>query len=199
MSKKKIVVDKYKCLSCGLCMQVAPDTFMFDEYAKSSVINPAITDEAKEAKRVCPIQAIDIRDEEEITNEEDFVNENVVPINLDEIKYAGASKVEQQLNKELLQTTLNLNYYQDNYDCMKTIEEIRTKIEELKEITNQEETNYNFIKIKDAKSKIEILEWVLNNAQTLDEKLRPFEVSPEEVSKTIERLKEEDKKRKDII
>jgi ferredoxin len=58
----KVKVDKDKCISCGLCANTCPNTFIMDEDNKSKVIKqPSTKDEevcAKEAIESCPVEAI---------------------------------------------------------------------------------------------------------------------------------------------
>lgn len=56
----KVIVNKDKCIGCGACVAIAPETFDFDEEGISSVINEMVTEKAKEAEEVCPVFAIDI-------------------------------------------------------------------------------------------------------------------------------------------
>ena len=55
-----VKVDKSKCIGCGLCAGMCPDTFIMDEDNKSKVINPEINDCAKNAEQNCPVGAISI-------------------------------------------------------------------------------------------------------------------------------------------
>jgi ferredoxin len=58
----KIKVDKDKCISCGLCVNMCPDYFEFDENNKSKVTKqPKTEQEKKTLKKViesCPVGAI---------------------------------------------------------------------------------------------------------------------------------------------
>lgn len=56
----KVSVDKEKCIGCGACVGMAPDNFTFDDEGKSEVISDEVTDETKEAKEACPVEAIKI-------------------------------------------------------------------------------------------------------------------------------------------
>ena len=55
-----VKVDKNKCIGCGLCAGMCPDTFIMDEDNKSKVINPEVNDCAKNAAQNCPVDAISI-------------------------------------------------------------------------------------------------------------------------------------------
>jgi ferredoxin len=58
----KVKVDKNKCISCGLCANMCPKTFIMDEDNKSEVLKQPNTKEevscAKEAIESCPVEAI---------------------------------------------------------------------------------------------------------------------------------------------
>lgn len=58
--EEKIVVDKEKCLQCGMCTSLASDTFTFDDNGDIKVINEEITEEVKTAADSCPAGAISI-------------------------------------------------------------------------------------------------------------------------------------------
>lgn len=55
-----VKVDKNKCVGCGLCAGMCPDTFRMDMSGKSEVINDATTDCAKNAAENCPVMAITV-------------------------------------------------------------------------------------------------------------------------------------------
>lgn len=55
-----IKVDQNKCIGCGACVAIAPNTFDFNEDGLSTVINDELTNEVKEAEEACPVFAIDI-------------------------------------------------------------------------------------------------------------------------------------------
>lgn len=64
--KKKTKVDEDKCIGCGLCVTIDPDTFELDpETGKSKVKNPQGKDDKKteEAEENCPVDAISIEEE----------------------------------------------------------------------------------------------------------------------------------------
>lgn len=56
--QEKIVVDHNKCLKCGMCASIAPDTFTFGEDGEIKVINDAVTESVKNAINSCPVGAI---------------------------------------------------------------------------------------------------------------------------------------------
>ncbi len=57
---KKIVIDRKKCVGCGLCATIAPKTFKLDKDGKSVVINQEASSEGeiKRALESCPVKAI---------------------------------------------------------------------------------------------------------------------------------------------
>lgn len=55
-----VKVDKNKCIGCGLCAGMCPETFHMDLDGKSEVINDAVTDCAKNAADNCPVEAISV-------------------------------------------------------------------------------------------------------------------------------------------
>lgn len=60
MEDKKLVVNKEKCIGCGLCVSIAGGVFEFDEDGKARVKNE-ISEEEKaiqEAVDSCPVEAI---------------------------------------------------------------------------------------------------------------------------------------------
>lgn len=57
----KITVDKEKCIGCGLCASIAPNSFKLnEEEGKVDPINPPKDDEQtiKSAAESCPVQSI---------------------------------------------------------------------------------------------------------------------------------------------
>lgn len=55
-----VKVDKNKCVGCGMCAGMCPETFQMDLNGKSEVINEAVTDCAKNAAENCPVEAISL-------------------------------------------------------------------------------------------------------------------------------------------
>ena len=57
---KKPIVDKNKCIGCGMCTFTATQTFILGDDGKSSVINPQGDTEELIQKAIdeCPVQAI---------------------------------------------------------------------------------------------------------------------------------------------
>lgn len=62
---KKPVVDEDICISCGLCAEIAPNTFELDEDDISQVIDPQgdPEDKIEEAIESCPVEAISWEEE----------------------------------------------------------------------------------------------------------------------------------------
>lgn len=59
----KIIVDKNKCIGCGLCTAIADKTFRIGKDGKSEVFNQNSDSEEKikEAISSCPVTAISIK------------------------------------------------------------------------------------------------------------------------------------------
>lgn len=57
-----IAVDAEACISCGLCLEIAPKIFILDEQMKSEVIEKAEInlEILMEATRSCPTKAITV-------------------------------------------------------------------------------------------------------------------------------------------
>ncbi len=55
-----VKVNQDKCVGCGLCVNMCPDTFKINQDGKSEVINDKLTSCAKEAAASCPVAAIEI-------------------------------------------------------------------------------------------------------------------------------------------
>ena len=62
---EKVKVDNTKCIGCGACVAIAPETFDFDDDGLSKVINDAVTEDAKSASESCPVEAITVENTEE--------------------------------------------------------------------------------------------------------------------------------------
>jgi len=55
-----VKVDENKCIGCGMCVGLCPETFQMNADGKSEVLNDAVTDCAKNAMENCPVEAISI-------------------------------------------------------------------------------------------------------------------------------------------
>ena len=54
-----IKVDKEKCIGCGACVAIAPDTFKMGSESKPEAFSQnGDKDKAKQAQSNCPVQAI---------------------------------------------------------------------------------------------------------------------------------------------
>ncbi|PIT88808.1 MAG: ferredoxin [Candidatus Magasanikbacteria bacterium CG10_big_fil_rev_8_21_14_0_10_36_32] len=53
-------VDKEKCLGCGSCIAIAPNTFKLSDESKAEIINPEGDSQEiiKQASEACPTEAI---------------------------------------------------------------------------------------------------------------------------------------------
>jgi len=58
----KIKVNKNKCIGCGTCVAIAPESFRIGEEGKAEAIEPPEDGEEKikEAAESCPVGAIEI-------------------------------------------------------------------------------------------------------------------------------------------
>ena len=62
----KVNVDQEVCIGCGMCIDICPDVFKFNEDSKSEVIPEVLAEDLaedvktkmQEAKEVCPVDAI---------------------------------------------------------------------------------------------------------------------------------------------
>ena len=57
----KVEVDKDKCIGCGACTAIAPDTFEFDDDGLAKAVNNEINDDVKTAAEGCPTEAITVK------------------------------------------------------------------------------------------------------------------------------------------
>lgn len=60
---EKLVLDQDKCIGCGACVGIAPESFEFDG-GFSKVKDSTVTDAAISAKDACPTFAISVENEE---------------------------------------------------------------------------------------------------------------------------------------
>lgn len=112
------------------------------------------------------------------------MNTNYVEIDLDEdIEYEGNTPEEKELNKQLFSTMLELNSYQDSYDKMRTVDELKERLENRKQLVHEE-----YIPQEDIlkyEGEIKALEWMLNGSETQDEKLAKLPKASKEDVKII--------------
>jgi ferredoxin len=54
----KIRVDQEKCIGCGLCVSLCPDTFKMSDEGKSEVMDQSNVECATRAVNNCPVSAI---------------------------------------------------------------------------------------------------------------------------------------------
>jgi len=53
-----VKVNQKKCIGCGMCAGLCPETFTMNHDGKAEVIKNEITDCAKNAAENCPVEAI---------------------------------------------------------------------------------------------------------------------------------------------
>ena len=80
---KKVVINKDKCLGCGMCVGIESDVFDFDDDGLAKVNNDNINDDNKEnvnnAIDSCPVAAIEVVDDnnkENVNNTAKVVDDN---------------------------------------------------------------------------------------------------------------------------
>ena len=116
---------------------------------------------------------------------------NKVPIDLDsDVIYKGDNEEIRELTKMLLETTLQLNAYQNDYDKMRNQHEIKELLASLKGQSNEEYLQHTENLI--LKTKIEILEWVLNGSKTEEEywEENTEKLTPQEEKELVENILE---------
>ncbi len=62
-SENKIEIDQEKCISCGTCRTLAPESFQLDEDGRVVPVNQEVDENTEKAEKSCPVDAITIRDE----------------------------------------------------------------------------------------------------------------------------------------
>ena len=59
----KVKVNKDECISCGMCIDICPEVFSYDEEDKSQVtcedVSNQLEEKVLEAKNSCPVDAIE--------------------------------------------------------------------------------------------------------------------------------------------
>jgi len=53
-------IDQNKCIGCGMCAGMCPESFLMNHDGKAEVIKTEVTDCAKSAAENCPVEAISI-------------------------------------------------------------------------------------------------------------------------------------------
>jgi len=65
-NRMKAFVDQDGCISCGLCIDVCPEVFSYNEDDKSQAIDGDIPENcierAEEARDGCPVSVIDLKE-----------------------------------------------------------------------------------------------------------------------------------------
>jgi ferredoxin len=56
-----VKVDQNKCIGCGMCVGMCPETFQMNANHKSEVIKDEVTSCTKEAAENCPVNAITVK------------------------------------------------------------------------------------------------------------------------------------------
>ena len=105
-------------------------------------------------------------------------------LSFDDIDFEGTTREDKQLRRELLDTILELNYYQDNYDRMKTVSEIKVEVEKLEKLIHED-----YVPESDRNTyvgSLKALIWVLNNSLSVEEKEAKLpKASKEEVARIV--------------
>lgn len=59
----KAIVDKEGCISCGLCVNLCPEVFSWDDNGKAegSEVTNEQKERAKDARDGCPVSVIDLK------------------------------------------------------------------------------------------------------------------------------------------
>ena len=55
-----VKVDQNKCIGCGMCAGMCPETFIMSAMGKAEVVNSEASDCAKNAAANCPVEAISV-------------------------------------------------------------------------------------------------------------------------------------------
>ena len=59
----KVKVNKDKCIGCGACAATCPEVFELGDDGLAEVIKDEINDDVKTAAEGCPVEAIEIEEE----------------------------------------------------------------------------------------------------------------------------------------
>ena len=64
----KAIVNQDTCISCGMCIDICPDVFSYNSDSKSVAIDDDISreqlDAVQESRDACPVDAIDVIQED---------------------------------------------------------------------------------------------------------------------------------------
>ncbi len=60
----KVELNHDACVGCGYCFNNAKENFACDDEGYAVLKNSAVTDEARDASEMCPVQAISIIENE---------------------------------------------------------------------------------------------------------------------------------------
>lgn len=55
-----IIIDTSKCIGCGRCTEICPNTFKLNEMGKAEIINQNDINCSKTASDECPMEAIHV-------------------------------------------------------------------------------------------------------------------------------------------
>jgi ferredoxin len=55
-----VKINQEKCIGCGMCAGMCPETFIMGANGKAEVVKNKVTDCAKNAAENCPVEAISI-------------------------------------------------------------------------------------------------------------------------------------------
>lgn len=118
-------------------------------------------------------------------------NKKYVELDLDSIEYTGDTDNEKKLNKMLLETTLQLNWFQDSYDSMKTVDEIKERLNNREEIVKGMKDSIDPNELASYEGEIKVLKWVLNGSHTVEEKESKLpKASKEDIERIIKNFNE---------
>ncbi len=97
---KKIQVEKERCIGCGACVNIASNTFDFDEEGKSEVLsNEYLEDEVVQlAIESCPTSAIsiiDVEEQESINDDTESLDEECCDCEACHCEHCDCSMIEE--------------------------------------------------------------------------------------------------------
>lgn len=56
-----VKVNEEKCIGCGMCSGLCPETFVMGASGKAEVVNAEVTECANNAAENCPVEAITVK------------------------------------------------------------------------------------------------------------------------------------------